>query len=94
MYFLFLSEHFCSYNGTNQVLTDPHISLLSTATEAIKILRWKNWLYHEYCVPDSRDGQKRWGLVFADPERLKKIKTLARRGNFDPFDATHKLNNL
>jgi hypothetical protein len=71
------------------ICSDERCLLLGTAfhldaTEAMRILREKNWLYHEYCVPDS----KRWGLIFADPERLK---TLAWRGHLAIFDAKLKL---
>jgi len=39
-------------------------------------------------MADSKK-EERWGLVFASPTRLL---TLAKRGWFMQFDATHKLN--
>ena len=81
-------------NSSRGIYSDKWRLLPGTAfyldvAETMQILREKDWLSHEYCVLDSKDGQERWGLVFADLERLN---TLARHGHLTLFHATHKLN--
>ena len=56
--------------------------------DARTLLTEQGWLFEELEITDARKEQ-RWGLVFAHPARLL---TLAKRGWFTQFDATHKLN--
>jgi hypothetical protein len=37
--------------------------------KAIPLLQQNQWLYEEFTVPDAK-GEMRWGLVFAEPNRL------------------------
>ena len=57
--------------------------------EACNLLIEQGWLFEQLQVVDSKK-EERWGLVFAQPARLS---TLARRGWFTQFDATHKPNH-
>ena len=56
--------------------------------EARDLLIERGWLFEELRILDTQK-EERWGLVFAQPDRLS---TLIRRGWFTQFDATHKLN--
>ena len=56
--------------------------------DARNLLIEHGWLFEELQVVDMKK-ETRWGMVFAHPTRLL---TLARRGWFTQFDATHKLN--
>jgi hypothetical protein len=66
----------------------PNTSFHEDVNQAISLLQQNQWLYEEFTVPDAK-GEMRWGLVFAEPNRLN---CLYRRGYLTQFDATHKLN--
>ena len=67
----------------------PHDKLFQDdVCQARGLLTERGWLFEELQMVDSKK-EERWGLVFASPTRLL---TLAKRGWFMQFDATHKLN--
>lgn len=56
--------------------------------EATKLLGENGWIFEECAVVDA-EGVPRWGLCFAQPARVRVLKS---RGYLTQFDSTHKMN--
>lgn len=66
----------------------PGTTLSQDIERTVQLLRQHGWLYEQFTAVDAK-GTTRWGLVFAESNR---IQILQRRGWFTQFDSTHKTN--